>query len=865
VHGAPWSIKTAEPVVDPGEQAAEEAEGTTDKTLLPANFGINLANFNILNWLRTKRFANKKALATMVAENIQRKKLPELSDPEFQRLLKTVKPIETIVLNNVGEVDVLYKSLSNVNDTIDANSINSEAAITKLYMPSDVAGESSQQAASWQSIATEFQIQMNAEEAKARAVAPTMTPAAPIVGNTNKRTVKAQIESIPISPEQPIQTPGATPLSTEKYNSVRELTEDLLAMGPNPDTYNKLMSLVNRDDQDSVKEALSKFFQGSPTSICFLYGALVDVGMASAIDHEIVERIMEQHPNLDKENKQASFEGLFLPPLNASLNSMEKTAGRLTESYVMYGCKDNRMCPKTRNLVSTYICRFHCLDGLAVDDTQILCGEAIWRGNIMDKFSREYKDKDGTWMGGYIRKRFQVDQNDGGHPYQLKPGQRQRPIAENAWSPEKRLQELRRSESEKREYCETPGDPKNLYNFDPYEIKKGPEDPNLFIKQKDKISKLAARGEPKDPIDSKLCLVCNRLSPRTASFCIHCKSPNIRDHYTTENKDTRNINVSDPDMPSTISIKAATDWMPDAREQMLQNVDPKVLFYVDIQNGQPAVISYQPGAVGEVEPANLKPEGAGMPMGPFNSDEEANAALSRMMTNGIGTKAFNLTNIKTAKKSETSFNRSESKPSNIEYEAKPVLTCVAGIYRAEKGNYIDFGDTENQALRRLADLADLKPKSIDQESNELEQFMSENEAPAIPSQPRIPAPMPPTPTPSRIPVSTQPAASKQEQAPLPQNIPATGLPTRRFDNSMIPPPPMSKAEEEAGEEAGEPVSEQVVQDTVDNLNPDHPIDSSIIGSQIKAQIAEDAGSPDNPHFTAEEAMEEFPAYGLGNN
>ena len=82
---------------------------------------------------------------------------------------------------------------------------------------------------------------------------------------------------------------------------------------------------------------------------------------------------------------------------------------------------------------------------------------------------------------------------------------------------------------------------------------------------------------------------------------------------------------------------------------------------------------------------------------------------------------------------------------------------------------------------------------------------------------------------------------------------------------MIPPPPMAKAEEEAGEEAGEPVSEQVVQDTVDNLNPDHPIDSSIIGSQIKAQIAEDAGSPDNPHFTAEEAMEEFPAYGLGNN
>jgi len=42
------------------------------------------------------------------------------------------------------------------------------------------------------------------------------------------------------------------------------------------------------------------------------------------------------------------------------------------------------------------------------DPNHVYSGEALWRMYIMDKFTREYKDANGKWVGGYINNRFHV-------------------------------------------------------------------------------------------------------------------------------------------------------------------------------------------------------------------------------------------------------------------------------------------------------------------------------------------------------------------------------------------------------------------------------------------------------------------------
>lgn len=77
--------------------------------------------------------------------------------------------------------------------------------------------------------------------------------------------------------------------------------------------------------------------------------------------------------------------------------------------------------------------------------------ETVWRQNIMDKYSRPYRDtKTGRWVGGYIEKRFEVDKNiPEANNMQLLPGERRRPILPEYGSTEARLQSMRNKNDEK--------------------------------------------------------------------------------------------------------------------------------------------------------------------------------------------------------------------------------------------------------------------------------------------------------------------------------------------------------------------------------------------------------------------------------
>ena len=55
---------------------------------------------------------------------------------------------------------------------------------------------------------------------------------------------------------------AAGPLAAGRYESLNQLIEDLTALGPKPETYEKFMSMVGPEKEDDAKEELANFFQG---------------------------------------------------------------------------------------------------------------------------------------------------------------------------------------------------------------------------------------------------------------------------------------------------------------------------------------------------------------------------------------------------------------------------------------------------------------------------------------------------------------------------------------------------------------------------------------------------------------------------
>ena len=128
-----------------------------------------------------------------------------------------------------------------------------------------------------------------------------------------------------------------------------------------------------------------------------------------------------------------------------------KEAQAVMRTDSLYGNMDMRICPKLpkqsagQGLISTYNCRTYCLDSIVFDDdpNRVYCAEALWRRHVMDKFSREFKNKEGKWVGGYINERFQSFHDDGGNQMELAHGERTRKPRPHQYSTERRLEEGR--------------------------------------------------------------------------------------------------------------------------------------------------------------------------------------------------------------------------------------------------------------------------------------------------------------------------------------------------------------------------------------------------------------------------------------
>jgi hypothetical protein len=118
-----------------------------------------------------------------------------------------------------------------------------------------------------------------------------------------------------------------------------------------------------------------------------------------------------------------------IKPKTKSYNLRKTAQEKSMENVLLWGPDEKRIDPFLQQPISDWsIVERNKGFGLTVDDVWNIDWEAIWRGAIMDKYSRPYRDMNGNWVGGYIQKRFEVDKwRPESTNMQLKPGQKRKP------------------------------------------------------------------------------------------------------------------------------------------------------------------------------------------------------------------------------------------------------------------------------------------------------------------------------------------------------------------------------------------------------------------------------------------------------
>lgn len=206
--------------------------------------------------------------------------------------------------------------------------------------------------------------------------------------------------------------------SAENVEIADQLTEQFNMIVDDPariDETDQIAGQIYDLLDDSVKAVPEDTEFGIPTTI--------------SETNEIIKKLAKEHVS----KKAKAF--------NLTKTAQHKTV----EQVILHGPQNKRFDPFLRQPVSDWsIIERNKGFGLTFDDVWDVDYEAIWRGTIMDKYSRPYRDKEGNWVGGYINKRFEVDRNiPETNNYQLKPGQLRRATPPEYGSTESRLQAAR--------------------------------------------------------------------------------------------------------------------------------------------------------------------------------------------------------------------------------------------------------------------------------------------------------------------------------------------------------------------------------------------------------------------------------------
>lgn len=217
-------------------------------------------------------------------------------------------------------------------------------------------------------------------------------------------------------------------------------------------------------DDTNATDALDRYYQESNDEIKAELAEIIYKGLPANMQNQQVDWSDSDGMTVPVKPIERSSMQKYLDDITKNIRSLakeaaskKKTANKKTfnlktaqhhtdQNVIMYGPGQTRIDPFYRQPVSDW----HILErnkgwGGDIDGVWNVDWEAVWRGNVMDKYSRPYRDTEtGEWVGGYIQKRFEVDKNiPEANNMQLLPGERRKPIMPEYGNTESRLQAMR--------------------------------------------------------------------------------------------------------------------------------------------------------------------------------------------------------------------------------------------------------------------------------------------------------------------------------------------------------------------------------------------------------------------------------------
>ena len=240
----------------------------------------------------------------------------------------------------------------------------------------------------------------------------------------------------------------------QKYETHYDLNQMLIEVANSPQAFQiawKNIMDENPQEADSAQSALKSYFQGFETKgkeqlldeadfiHKYIYGK--EDTMPIQAPYKEVGSSVDEVTNIIKKLAQKAVGQNDKKSFNLTKTAQHKSL----DNAILWGPGQTRIDPFLHQPVSDW----HIVErnkgfGLVVDDVWNIDYETIWRENVMDKYSRPYKNKDGEWVGGYLNKRFEIDRNiPETSNIQLKPGQLRRPVLPEYGNTESRLQDAR--------------------------------------------------------------------------------------------------------------------------------------------------------------------------------------------------------------------------------------------------------------------------------------------------------------------------------------------------------------------------------------------------------------------------------------
>jgi hypothetical protein len=246
----------------------------------------------------------------------------------------------------------------------------------------------------------------------------------------------------------PVVAPEVTPEKHLQFKDAPEFMLWLDQMSASPKTMNEAYQAVigNEGRADHLKEGVERYFHEQDAGDRGVIGAQIFGDDFFPLKEKGIEVMVQEQHYGEVDNAIRKIAQTTAKKYKAKVFNLKKTAQHKSlDNAILYGPGETRIDPFLHQPVSDW----HIVErnkgfGLVVDDIWNIDYETIWRENIMDKYSRPYKDKEGNWVGGYLNKRFEIDRNiPEANNMQLKPGQLRKPILPEYGNTESRLQAAR--------------------------------------------------------------------------------------------------------------------------------------------------------------------------------------------------------------------------------------------------------------------------------------------------------------------------------------------------------------------------------------------------------------------------------------